>query len=95
VEICLAEQNRAGALQSADYFGIFGGNAILEQLTRSSGADAGSVDVVLQRDRDAMEWAARATVLELSFELARLGEGCLRGHGYEGVELWIELLDSI
>ena len=95
VQIELAEQDRARVLQSARDFGIFGRNAVLEQLARAGGANAGGVDVVLERDRNAVQRPAPLPTLLLGLHLPRRGERLFGDDGDEGVQLRVVLVDSL
>ncbi len=84
----LADDDRAGELQLLDDFGVFGGNAVAVLIAAGGSAHAGGVDVVLERDGDAVQ---RATVVaggDFFFGLLRLLEGKLGSDGDEGVERW-------
>ena len=56
-------------------------------------ADAGRVDVVLERDRDAVQRPAPLPALLFRFHLPRRGERLLRDDRDEGVERRVVLLD--
>ena len=73
MEIRLAEKNRAAVLQTPHDFSVFRGNPVFEQLARRGGPDAHRVDVVLQRDRNAVEGSSPHPPLLLRLHLAR---GC-------------------
>ena len=49
MQVQLAQQDCACVLEPARHLRVLGGYAIFKQLTGASGANAGGVDVVLQR----------------------------------------------
>ncbi len=58
VEVELADDDGSGEFEAADDVGVFGGDAVAEHGAGSGGAGAGGVDVVFERDGNAVEWAA-------------------------------------
>ena len=73
----------------ASDFGVFGRNAILEQFARGGGTDAGGVDVVLERDGNAVQRAAPLAAPLLIGHLVRGVERLVARHGDVGVYLRI------
>src|SRR5262245_50193531 len=67
MKIQFAEKDGAGLLQSQDDFSVLGRHAVLEYATRSSGSDAGCIDVVFQPDWNSVQWAAPLATLLLGF----------------------------
>ncbi len=94
VQILFSQQHRAGSFQAANDFGVFRGDPIFEQRTGSGGADAGGVDQILERERNAVQRAAPVAAPNLGFGLACLRQRGLRGHGNECIQSRIQLLDA-
>ena len=79
---------------AAGDFGVFGGNAILENAGGGSGPESRRVDIVLQSDRHSEQWAGGVAGLALTVTLSGLFEGGLFGQSDERVEGGIELVDA-
>ena len=78
VHVELAEQDGAGLVQTPRDLGVRGGHAVGEGGRGRGRADAGGVDVVLERDRDAVQRAAPSAPPDLRFHVAGAGERLLR-----------------
>lgn len=91
IEIELAQKDRPSGFEARGDFGILGWDAIVEHATGGRGADGGSVDVVFERDGDAIQ---RPTAGTLSIAGPRLIEGNLFGDGEEAVQFGIEPVDA-
>src|SRR5262245_5254742 len=82
VHIHLANDDRAGSLQSLHADGVDSWNAILERLERSGRCDAGCIVEVLDADGHAVERTSPLTALGLLVRLASLIERLIRqDHG--------------
>ena len=57
IQVQFAEQDDSGSLQSPGYFRIFGWDAVLKNLSSRGCSQAGGVDIVFERDRDAVDAA--------------------------------------
>jgi hypothetical protein len=93
VEVQLAEDDRTGSLQARDRVGVFVGNPVLEEGARTGGSNAGRVDVVLERDGNAVHGAppsAPSFRIELPSPLERL----LPGNRDERVQRRIVRVDA-
>ena len=95
MEIQLAEDNRAGSFQTHDNFCIFGRNAVFEDAARGGRPDAGRIDVVLQRDGNAVQRPAPLAALLFGFHFARRRERLLSRDRDERVDHGVELIDSL
>jgi hypothetical protein len=95
VEVELAEQDRAGGVESASDLGVLSRDAVGEQRARAGRADAGGVDQVLEADRHAVQRAAIVAARELVLGGARLGEREVGGDGDERVERGVEACDAL
>src|SRR5262245_23534248 len=71
VKVQFAEKDGACLLQTHNDLRVFGWHTILEDATGSSGSDASSVDIVLQRDRNPVQWSAPFSALLLGFHIPR------------------------
>ena len=94
VEIQLAQHNRAGSLQSRDDVRIVVGNPVLEERARTRGPDPSRVDVVFERDWNAVQWAATHAAFELGVHLARSGQSLFARDGDEGVDRLVVPIDA-
>jgi hypothetical protein len=95
MEIQLAQDDRAGRLEAPHDVRIFGRHALPEHVARRRRADAGRVDVVLQRDRNPVQRAAEFPVPLLRFHLPRGGERPIGGHRDERVQRRVEPADAL
>src|SRR6185295_13038118 len=68
---------------------------VFEDATRGGGPDAGRIDVVLQRDRDAVQWPAPLAALLFGFHLARRRERLLSRDRDKRVDRGVESIDSL
>src|SRR5258708_37847407 len=55
MKILLAQNDCAGATQAADNFGVFSGNAVLEQRAGGGGADSSGIENVFQSGGNAVQ----------------------------------------
>src|SRR5260370_6683724 len=100
VKIGLAEKDRARFPELGPNLRIVLRNEVLQDFGTGGGANALGVDVVFQRDGNAMKRAAVAMTFaaaggeELGFGFFGLGQSDFRGDGDVGVEFRIQLLDS-
>src|SRR6266852_6485950 len=95
VEIGFAEEDGAGFLELGPDYGVMQRDEILENFRAGSGANALGVDVVFQRDGNAMKRAAVAMAFAAAGgEEFGFGQSDFRGDGDVGVEFRIQLLDS-
>ena len=90
MEIQLAEKNRAGFFQTYDNFRVFGRYAVFEHAARGSRPNAGRIDVVLQRDGDAVKRPAPLAALLFGFHFARGRERLLSRDRDEGIDCGVE-----
>src|SRR5688572_33409206 len=93
VQVQFAEDHRPGPLQPENDLGVLLGHAILEDAAGGCRQNASGVDVVLERDRDAMEWPARPAPPEFSLDLTGRSERLLAHDGDERVDRAIVSLD--
>jgi hypothetical protein len=95
MKVCFANDYRASVLQPRDYFSVSGRNPIFEQLAGGGGANASGINVVFQRDGDAVE---RSPPLPASLLILHDSRGCDRlfsSHGDEGIQRWIVPVDAL
>src|SRR5262249_43150872 len=93
IEIQFAEQHCAGCFEPASYFCIFGGNTIVEDSCGCSRTNARGVDIVLEGERNPVNWTEPSARLEAAVGFAGLIECRVRLSSNEGVQLRIELVD--
>src|SRR5215471_11006480 len=95
MEVQLADQDGACLLQTHDDFGVFRRNAILEYTARRRGFDAGSIDIVFQRDRNAMKRTAPLATFLFAFHLARRRKRLVPRDSDECIQGRVVLIDSL
>ena len=95
VHVHLAQDDRAGVLQSHDADGVHSRDAILEPFERSGRRDAGGIVEVLDADGDAVEGTAPSSALDLLVRLAGLIERLIRPDRGERVQPRVQGLDSL
>src|SRR5688572_20399770 len=93
VQVQFAEDHHPGPLQPQDDLGVLLGHAILEDAAGGRRQYASSVDVVLERDRDAMERPARPAAPELALDLTGRSQRLLTRDGDKRVDRTIVSLD--
>ena len=87
VHVELAEEHRARVAQLAHALGVLARDAVRVHRARRRRQNPGRVDVVLQRERNAVQRPAPLAARELGFERARLRERLLGEHRDVGVHL--------
>ena len=95
MEVGLADDHCAGGGESARHFGILSRHPVVEHRAGGSRPDAGRVDVVLERNRNAVQRAAQPAGPLFGVERARLREGGLARHRDEGVDFRVVNLDAL
>jgi hypothetical protein len=86
MQVLLAEQDSSRYLQPAYDLGVRGRNAIFEDCAGQSRPYASRIDVVLESERDAVEWSAPPAAPHLGVGFTRLRYGLISGHGDKSVE---------
>ena len=94
MHVVLADDHRASQLQLFDNLGVLARNTLAVLVTAGSGANAGGVDVVLERDGDAVQRAAIVARCDLFFGLLCLCDREFGGHRDEGVQRGIQAVDA-
>ena len=94
MQILFSQKHRAGSLQAANNFSVFGGDAVFESETGGGSANASSVDQVFQGERNTMQRSAPVAAPNLGFGLAGLRQGGFRRDRNERIQLRIELFDA-
>src|SRR5882724_11258814 len=100
MHVGLAEENGASMFELCDDCGVFFWNEFAQDFRTCRRPNACRIDIVLQRNRNAVERAALAVTLaaawgeEFGFCFLGLGEGELGRDGDVGVELGIEPLNA-
>ena len=94
VHVEFPEKYGTGRLQPSDHLRIFHRYAIFEDRARRSRANAGSVDIVLCRNRDAVQWTAPMSIRYLLLGLVRFRQRPFRSDGDEGVKARVVSLDA-
>src|SRR6266850_2089123 len=100
VHVGLAEENGASVFELCDDCGVFFWNEFAQDFRTCRRPNACRIDIVLQRNRNAVERAAVATAFaaawgeEFGFCFLGLGEGKLGRDSDVGVELEMEVLDT-
>ena len=87
VKVGLANQHRTCLLQAAGHLGVLAGDAIVEHRAGRGGPDARGVDVVLERDGNAVERAANLAGTTLLVERPGFGQRAVGEDRDEGVQL--------
>src|SRR5438270_12182052 len=85
VQVQFAQQDCAGGLQPPGDFRVFSRHAVLENLSCRGGPYASGVDVVFERERDAVQPAGNASGLSLPVAFARLLQSGTRIEGDERI----------
>jgi hypothetical protein len=91
----LAEHDRAGGFEPRHDFGIFLGDSIGEYAARGGRQDTGRVDIVLERDRDAVQRSAPVPVSKLVLERPCTITCLIVHHGDKRIELRIKAVYPI
>ena len=89
MQVLLAKHDSSRSLQSSYDFSIRGGKAVFKDRAGERGPDTRHVDVVLESDRNTVEWSAPLATSHFSFGFTRLPHCLLGGHRDEGVEVWV------
>ena len=95
MKVQFAQKNGVGLLQAHDDFCVLGRNTLLEDTARSGGSDAGCINVVLQGNRNPMQWSASFPAPLLGFHFTRRCKRLLPRHCNEGINRLVVLVDSI
>jgi hypothetical protein len=95
LKVEFAEDDGSSGFESADDFGVIGGNAVLIDAIGGGGANSGRVDVVFDRDGNAVERTAPFAAMQLSFHLPRAGQGLLPTNGNEFIHRSVVTLDPL
>ena len=77
IQVQLAQEDRRRSLQAPGNLSVFGGNSILENIRRRCGLQTGCIDIVLERNGDAMQMTGNPAGLALPIAFARLFQGVL------------------
>ncbi len=93
-QISLAQDDGARVAQAGDQRGVFGSWSTRQRERAGSGHHfVGGIDVVLNKDRDAVEGAARPFFLALAIERGGNG-GCVRIKFDDGVDFLVDVGDA-
>jgi hypothetical protein len=95
MKVQFTQKNRPGAFQTHDHFCILGRDAVFEYATRGGRPDTGRIDIVLQRDGNAVQRPAPLAALLFGFHLARRRERLLTRDRDERVDRGVEPIDSL
>ena len=94
MHVRFADHDRASRLQFRDRHGVVCWNTILEMLERRRGPAPRRVVEILEGDGNAMKRPTRSASLDVLFGFARKLPGLSSEDGNEGVQPWIQCLDS-
>ena len=94
MEIRFADDDRAGGSEPPRHLGVFGRDAIVEHRARGGRSQARGVDVVLQRDRNAVERPPQSAGALFGVEHPGLGQSRFTCDGNEGVDLGVVHVDA-
>jgi len=101
MHVGFAQDDGASLFEGSDYWSVMQGNEVLQNFGATGGADTSRVDVVLQRNGDAVERAEIAGAFAAAFGNERglgargLPQGLLLAKGQVGIEAWVQPADAI
>src|ERR1700676_3732122 len=94
VQVRFAEHNSACTTQFPNHGGVFRRNKIAQNERAHRRKEILRINVIFQRDRDAVKHSSPPSSDQLPFGSPRFRKGTLRGHRYKRIQLWIEPLDA-
>src|SRR5258708_84494 len=94
MQICFADYDRAGRLETSRHLCVFVGKTIVEDRAGGCSAYAGGVDIVLQRYGYAVQRTAKFAGALFSFKFTRLGERLISQNSDESIQLRIVGLNA-
>ena len=94
VHVELAQDDCARRLEPRHHLGVLIRDAVREHRARRRRQHPRRIDVVLQRDRNAVQRTAPPAPRQLRLERPRALDGALLGHRHEGVELRVQTPDA-
>ena len=95
VHVELAEDDGSGPLEPGHYLGVFVRNTIGKHSAPGGRPHPRRVDVVLEGDRDAVQWAPPTTEGQLLLECPRARQRGVFSERDEGVDAFIKPVDSV
>ena len=89
-----AEDHRAAGLECTDDEGVAGGDVVAIVFSAAGGGHTGNVDIVFDRNRNAIEQAERCALCTARIRGLRSGEGRISHHVKVGAQARVVALDS-
>ncbi len=93
MQIVLSDDYGSDVSQSPDHIRVLLGNAIFKVRARRRRPDSRSVNDVLERNRNSVQWASPLSAPDRRLCCPRLGERALGGHRDERIQLRIQFFN--
>ena len=89
IQVQLAQEHGRRSFQPPGDLSVFGGNSILENIRSRCGLQTGCIDIVLERNRDAMQMTGNSAGLALPIAFPGLLQSVCLVQRDKSVQSWI------